>query len=214
MPFDRSAGRFDGSGSVVRGEPVSGREPGRVADVTACPGADTCNLAVTGSRELALALTRKIREAGSNGAHAAVAAADQLSIKVSGCPNSCGQHHIAGIGFHGTVRRLGGKVLPEYQLHLGGGIDGSGATFGRHVVKVPARRAPDALIRLLVLYERERNAGEPPHLFFRRCDEAAVKTAVADLIDIDETSARPEDYIDLGADQPFVVAIGEGECAT
>lgn len=189
-------------------------DAGRVADVTSCPGSDTCNLAVTGSRDLALALTRKLREAAGNGAASAVAAADSLVIKVSGCPNSCGQHHIAGIGFHGTVRRLGGKVLPEYQMHLGGGIDGNGATFGRHVVKVPARRAPEALLRLLQLYERERAAGEAPHLYFRRVSEELVKAAVKDLTDIDESNARPEDYIDLGAEQSFVVAIGEGECAT
>src|SRR5204863_8184335 len=105
-----------------------GREGARtISDVTACPGADTCNLAVTHSRELALAIGDRLDEA--NGDADTVALARKLDVKISGCPNSCGQHHVAAIGFHGTMRRVGGRAVPEYQLHLGGGIDGTdGAT--------------------------------------------------------------------------------------
>src|SRR5205807_406229 len=82
-----------------------GREGARtISDVTACPGADTCNLAVTHSRELALAIGDRLEHA--NGDSEAVALGRNLDVKISGCPNSCGQHHVAAIGFHGTMRRV------------------------------------------------------------------------------------------------------------
>ncbi|HZS42263.1 MAG TPA: nitrite/sulfite reductase [Polyangia bacterium] len=179
-----------------------------IYDVTSCPGADTCNLAVTKSRELATAVSDRL--VAANGL---VDAARELDIKISGCPNSCGQHHVAAFGFHGTMRRVEGTAVPEYQLHLGGGIDGAGATFGRQVVKVPARRVPDAVVRLLELYRRERGDGEKPLAFFRRVDAAMVKRAVADLAAFDPATAKPEDYLDNGDDAAFKVAIGQGECA-
>jgi sulfite reductase beta subunit-like hemoprotein len=179
-----------------------------IHDVTSCPGADTCNLAVTKSRELASAVSERL--VAANGA---VDGAESLDVKISGCPNSCGQHHVAALGFHGTMRRVGGQAVPEYQLHLGGGIDGGGATFGRQVVKVPARRVPEAVVRLLELYKKERQGDEAPLAFFRRVDEKLVKQAVADLAEIDAATAKPEDYLDNGDDAPFKVAIGQGECA-
>ncbi len=182
-----------------------------IVDVTSCPGAESCNLAVTGSRELASAITERLTDA--NGASAAVAAARDLDIKISGCPNSCGQHHIAGLGFHGGMRRVGGKVVPEYTLHLGGGIDEKGATFGRQVVKVPARRVPDALVRLLHLFEAKRNPGERAVDFFRRVPDTEVKEAVAELAKVDESTAGPELFFDNGEDKAFTVHTGEGECA-
>jgi sulfite reductase beta subunit-like hemoprotein len=174
-----------------------------IADVTSCPGADSCNLAVTGSRELASALTESL-EGG--------AIARDVAIKISGCPNSCGQHHIAGIGFHGGMRRVGGKVVPEYTLHLGGGVDGGGATFGRQVVKLPARRVPEALRRLLALYDTKKQDGEGAVAFFRRLPDAEVKALVADLTKMD-ADAPAEDFRDLGSEIAFMVETGEGECA-
>jgi sulfite reductase beta subunit-like hemoprotein len=142
-----------------------------------------------------------------------VEAAKDLSIKISGCPNSCGQHHIAAIGFHGGMRRVGGRIVPEYTLHLGGGIDANGAQFGRQLAKVPARRAPDALIELLHLWERERKEGEKALDFFRRVEPEKVKTALAALSKIDEATATPEDFLDNGDTNEFVVNTGDGECA-
>jgi sulfite reductase (ferredoxin) len=175
-------------------------------DVTSCPGADTCNLAVTKSRELATAIAERL--------HGNVpAAAESLDIKISGCPNSCGQHHVAALGFHGTLRRVDGKTIPEYQLHLGGGIDLGGASFGRQVVKLPARRVPEAVAQLLALYEKEKREGEAALAFFRRVDAEAVKAHLLPLSEFDPATAKPEEYLDHGDDQPFVVAIGAGECA-
>ncbi|MCU1282001.1 MAG: Ferredoxin--nitrite reductase [bacterium] len=183
-----------------------------IHDVTSCPGADTCNLAVTRSRELTTAVEDAL--AATTGAAAeAVKAAESLDIKISGCPNSCGQHHIAALGFHGTMRRVGGQAVPEYQLHLGGGIAREGATFGRQVVKLPAKRVPAAVVRLLELYQKERSEGEAPLAYFRRVAPDVVKQAVADLAELDPATAKPEDWLDHGDDQPFKVAIGQGECA-
>ncbi len=183
-----------------------------IHDVTSCPGADTCNLAVTRSRELTTAVEDALG-AATGAAAEAVKAAESLDIKISGCPNSCGQHHVAALGFHGTMRRVGGQAVPEYQLHLGGGIAREGATFGRQIVKVPARRVPDAVLRLLELYRKERADGEAPLAYFRRVEPEIVKKAVADLAEFDAATAKPEEWLDHGDEQPFKVAIGQGECA-
>ncbi|HXU70937.1 MAG TPA: nitrite/sulfite reductase [Polyangia bacterium] len=183
-----------------------------IHDVTSCPGADTCNLAVTRSRELTTAVENALSAATGESAEA-VKAAEALDIKISGCPNSCGQHHVAALGFHGTMRRVGGVAVPEYQLHLGGGIAREGATFGRQIVKLAARRVPDAVLRLLELYRKERNEGEAPLQYFRRVEPEVVKRAVADLAEFDAATAKPEDWLDHGDEKPFKVAIGQGECA-
>jgi sulfite reductase beta subunit-like hemoprotein len=183
-----------------------------IHDVTSCPGSDTCNLAVTRSRELTTAVEDALLAATGPAAEA-VKSAQALDIKISGCPNSCGQHHIAALGFHGTMRRVGGVAVPEYQLHLGGGIAREGATFGRQIVKLPARRVPAAVVRLLELYQKERSDGEAPLAYFRRVAADVVKRAVADLAEFDAATAKPEDWLDHGDEQPFKVAIGQGECA-
>lgn len=183
-----------------------------IHDVTSCPGADTCNLAVTRSRELTTAIEGALASATGEAA-AAVESAESLDIKVSGCPNSCGQHHVAALGFHGTMRRIGGQTIPEYQLHLGGGIDRQGAVFGRQIVKLAARRVPAAVLRLLELYKRERSDGEAPLAYFRRVEPEVVKKAVADLAEFDAATAKPEEWLDHGDETAFKVAIGQGECA-
>lgn len=181
-----------------------------VADVTTCPGAETCNLAVTASRQVGAAITARL-ESDATLADALVAARD-ATVKVSGCPNSCGQHHIATLGWHGAARRAGDRTAPVYQLHLGGGFDDDGARFGRQVVKVPARRVPEAMARLLKLYAAERTEGDTPDRFFRDLAGARVEALLHDLVALDADT--PDDiFLDIGQAQGFHVAIGEGECA-
>jgi sulfite reductase beta subunit-like hemoprotein len=175
-------------------------------DVTSCQGADTCNLAVTSSRALGAAITAKLEEVGM-GASGDVA---KTLIKVSGCPNSCGQHHIADLGFHGGAKTVGTTTVPVYQLHLGGGVDARGARFGRQVVKIVARRVPDAVVVLLKLYEAEKAEGETPAAFFERLDG---KRVVAALGDIATAAPRSDEASDVGEDKGFLVQLGEGECA-
>jgi sulfite reductase beta subunit-like hemoprotein len=134
----------------------------------------------------------------------------ETTIKISGCPNSCGQHHVADIGWHGAAKSVNGKTFPMYQLHLGGGVDPAGARFGRQVVKVIARRVPDAVVALLGLFDRERKGDETPADFYRRVDPKLVVSALGDLV-----ASAPEipELHDVGVDHGFEVAIGAGECA-
>ena len=189
-------------------------EAGRLLDPTSCPGAESCKIAVTGSRELALAVKDSLTAAAANGGKDLIAAASDLRIKISGCPNSCGQHHVAGIGFHGAAKHVGDRGVPAYQMLLGGSVDGDGAHFGRRSVKIPARRVPEALIRLLALFRDERAPDETALAFFKRVELERVNTALADLATFSEKDLQEDDYKDLGSDQPFVVEVGEGECAT
>jgi len=189
-------------------------EAGRLLDPTSCPGAESCKIAVTGSRELALAVKTSLEHAAGNGGKDLVEAASDLRIKISGCPNSCGQHHIAGLGFHGAARHANGRVVPAYQVLLGGGVDGDGAHFGRRSAKIPARRVPEAVTRLLGLFRDERRPHETAPAFFKRVDLERVNAALAALASCTEADLADDDYKDLGSDVPFEMEVGEGECAT
>ncbi len=180
-----------------------------LGDVTSCPGAESCKLAVTQSRGLGHTLIEQLRERPD-----VVAAAGALDVKISGCPNGCGQHHVAGIGFQGSVRKLGERVVPQYFVMVGGGVDVQGvAHFGRLAAKIPARRVPAALERLVALSAAERMPGEDGAAYFRRVDLARVKAALRDLEALTPADARPEDFIDLGEQAVFAVETQAGECS-
>ncbi|TAK28220.1 MAG: nitrite/sulfite reductase [Myxococcaceae bacterium] len=181
-----------------------------VADVTTCPGAETCNLAVTASRQVGAAISARLES--DVALHAAVKTAAATVIKVSGCPNSCGQHHIADIGWHGAARKVGDRTAPVYQLHLGGGFDENGARFGRQIVKIPARRVAEAVARLVQLYADEKADGETATAFYKRVTGARVHALLDDLADLD-SDTPDETFLDIGESMGFRVAIGEGECA-
>jgi sulfite reductase beta subunit-like hemoprotein len=183
-----------------------------VEDVTSCPGADSCQLAVTTSRQLGMVISQRLDNL-SGESREAMELARTAAIKISGCPNSCGQHHVADLGFHGAVRRIGERSAPVYQLHLGGGVDGaSGANFGRQVVKIPARRVAEAVERLLLLFKQERTAGELPRDFYRRVSEERVVEVLGSLAVLDETASE-DDFVDVGQEADFKVILGKGECA-
>jgi sulfite reductase (NADPH) hemoprotein beta-component len=179
-----------------------------IADVTSCPGAESCRLAVTQSRGLGRSLGDHLRARPD-----LVSAAPDLQIKISGCPNGCGRHHVAGLGFQGSVRRLGSRVVPQYFLMVGGGVDDEGASFGRIAAKIPARRMPDAVERLIGVYRAERRPGETATAFFKRVEPARVKEAVADLERLAPEDALPADFVDLGELTEFKVEAMDGECS-
>jgi sulfite reductase (NADPH) hemoprotein beta-component len=183
-------------------------DAGTIADVTSCPGAESCRLAVTQSRGLGKLLGDSLR-----GRPDWIAAASDLQIKISGCPNGCGRHHIAGLGFQGSARKLGDRVVPQYLVMIGGGVDEEKALFGRTVARIPARRIPLVLERLLCLYEGERSPGETATAFFRRLDSNRARQILADLEGITPEDALPADYIDLGEDSEYRPEAKEGECA-
>jgi sulfite reductase (NADPH) hemoprotein beta-component len=186
------------------GEPLAGT----IADPVSCPGAEACRLAVTQSRGLA----RLLQEHVASRPGLAEQAAD-LNIKISGCPNGCGQHHIAGIGFQGSVRKLDGRAVPQYFVMVGGGVTDGQAHFARLAAKVPARRSGEALERLVGLYKSEGLPGESAKAFFRRVEIPKVKALLADLEALTPESATPIDFQDLGEDEAFEVGTLEGECS-
>jgi sulfite reductase (NADPH) hemoprotein beta-component len=178
------------------------------ANVTSCPGAEACRLAVTQSRGLGRLLAERMASRPD-----LVAAAPDLKLKISGCPNGCGQHHVAGLGFQGSLRRVGGRAVPQYFVMVGGGVDSDGAHFGRTAAKIPARRVPEAVERLIALYARDRRDGESAAGFLRRVELARVKELLADLEPLAETDAAPDDFVDLAEEKPFEPETMGGECS-
>ena len=183
-------------------------EAGTLADVASCPGAESCRLAVTQSRGLGRLLEAHLRARPD-----LIEAADGARIKISGCPNGCGQHHIAAIGFQGSVRRVGARAVPQYFVMIGGGMIDGGATFARLAAKIPARRIPEAVERLIALYGSERQDGESASAFFARIEIARAKAVLADLEPLAEADASPADFVDLGEAGEFAPEILEGECS-
>jgi sulfite reductase (NADPH) hemoprotein beta-component len=180
-----------------------------IADVTSCPGAESCRLAVTQSRGLGRELAGLLEARPE-----LMAQAESASLKISGCPNGCGQHHVATIGFQGSVRKVGGNAVPQYFVMLGGRADSDNATFARLAAKIPARRVAAALERLLDLYRAEKIDGETAGAFFQRVPVPRVKALLADLEALTPETVQPEDHVDLGESAAFVPEVMEGECAS
>jgi sulfite reductase beta subunit-like hemoprotein len=181
----------------------------RLADITACPGADTCQLGITSSRGLALA----IGEIFKNG-HKDLADEAGIRIKISGCPNSCGHHHIAGIGFSGGSKEFDRQQVPTYQVFLGASLDLGASRYARPMVKVPAKNAPALVGRLLDLYKAERLEGEKFEAFVERTGAPRIREAVKDLTDLPAQVDAPDAYLDWGSTEGFRVQTGPGECAS
>jgi len=185
-------------------------EPGAelARDVVACPGADTCNLAVTQSRGLADAIGAALEEAG-------LADVGGIRTNISGCTNSCGQHHIADIGFFGAERRAHGKPAPGYQMLLGGYVGQTQVHFGEKALRLPAKNAPEAAVRVVRRFSEEREVGE---LFRSWLDRVGgAKAVAAELKELDEFPApeeAPEYYVDYSETGPYVAETFESECAT
>jgi sulfite reductase (NADPH) hemoprotein beta-component len=184
-------------------------DAGTIADVTSCPGAETCRLAVTQSRGLGRLLIEHL-----NAHPELVDAVPSGDIKISGCPNGCGQHHISGIGFQGSVRKLAGRAVPQYFVLVGGGVTDTGAYFGKVVSKVPVHRLTDVLDRLVGLYRERREAGESLGAFFRRLPPAVATDALRDLAELRAEETVADDFIDLGESQTFTPEVMDGECAS
>ncbi len=185
-------------------------EPGAqlARDVVACPGADTCNLAVTQSRGLASDIGQALEDAG-------LAEVGDVSINISGCTNSCGQHHISDIGFFGMERRAHGRSAPGYTMLLGGRLGHEKVEFGEKAAKLPAKSAAQAVVRLVGKFAAERGAGERFHEWVER--SGGTKTVGELVKDLDEFPApdeAPDFYVDFDETGPYEKVVGESECAT
>jgi sulfite reductase (NADPH) hemoprotein beta-component len=178
---------------------------GSPADVVSCPGAETCRLAVTHSRGLGRLLEAHVRASPT-----LAAAAPDLDLNVSGCPNGCSQHHVATIGFQGSLRKVGEQAVPQYFVLVGGGVGADGARFGRVAAKVPARRVPQAVERLVALYAAERREGEGAPAFFQRLPLERAKAALQGLDAFPPGGPSPEDLGDPGAEDDAPPAAAGG----
>jgi sulfite reductase (ferredoxin) len=185
-------------------------EPGAelARDVVACPGADTCNLAVTQSRGLAKAIGDLLEEEG-------LADVGGVRINISGCTNSCGQHHAVDIGFFGVERRAHDQAAPGYTMLLGGYVGQEQIHFGDKALRLPAKTAPVAAVRVVRRFADERSAGETFRSWLDRTGGASVlAVGLADLDEFPLPADGPDFYVDYGETGPYVKEIGESECAT
>ncbi len=180
----------------------------RLSDVTRCPGADTCQIAVTKSRGLAGAILELFKNGLSQDADMS-----DLHIKISGCTNSCGQHHIGNIGFFGTYRKVNGHDVPHYQLLLGGDIGEGHAKFGQAIAAVPAKRAPEVVKHLVNLYKKEKQASERFVQTMERLGKARLREEVEPFRSLPAFEQQPEMYYEWGEHAAFKAEIGQGECA-
>lgn len=178
------------------------------AHITACPGTDTCNLAIADSTHLSVALEKMLDEEYAHFVHN-----NDIKIKISGCMNSCGQHGMAQIGFHGSSLKTADKrVLPAVQVLLGGGTVGNGVgRIAEKVIKVPTKRTPDVIRWVLNDYEANRVEGEYFTDYFDRVGKNYFYELLKPLASIQ--TLTNEDFIDWGHEESFATAIGVGECA-
>jgi sulfite reductase beta subunit-like hemoprotein len=180
----------------------------RLLDVTACPGADTCQLGITSSRGLAVAIGRMVEEKHPD-------LAEELGgrIKISGCPNSCGQHHVATIGFYGGSKKFGGRQAPTYQMMLGGRWGDGTARFGKPTLRIPAKNIPMAINRLLQTYKTNREDGETLQTFLGRFGLDRVAGILAEFTALPGYDEAPDGFRDWGEEKAFELKTGVGECA-
>lgn len=184
-------------------------EPGaeQTEDIIACPGTDTCGLGITSSKGLARAMA-DIFPAGQ--------VPDDLSgvtIKISGCHNSCAQHHIATLGLHGVGKRLGDHVAPHYELHVGGQVNGK-ASIAQMVVKLPATNVPKAITHLISVFRTHKTPGEHFKAFLTRWGKGRLKEALIPFTLLPKFEVDSTVYYDWEAEEEFTVEdLGPGECA-
>lgn len=177
------------------------------SDVTTCPGTDTCNLGISNSTEMARVLEKYIHEF-----HQDFIYEQHLKIKISGCMNSCGQHGLAHIGFHGSSVKAAGKVVPAAQVMLGGGTVGNGVgRVAERVIKVPTKRVLNVVDLVLTDYKANRQQDENFHAYYDRQTKDYFYRMLKPLSDL--TTLSDDEFIDWGHEESFATAIGVGECA-
>jgi sulfite reductase (ferredoxin) len=183
---------------------------GTILDIVACPGTDTCKLGISSSRglagELRLRLAHKeyISEEAIRGLH----------IKISGCFNSCGQHHVADLGFYGVSRNKNGYTVPHFQVVLGGEWEHNAGSYGLAIGAVPSKRIPETVERIASRYLAERQPGERFQAYIKRIGKAAAKAMLEDLMVVPAHDQDPSFYVDWADAREYTIGdIGIGECA-
>lgn len=187
-------------------------QPGasNIVDVVACPGTDTCKLGISSSRGLAAELQRRL----ANKSAEMDQAIQDLHIKVSGCFNSCGQHHIADLGFYGVSRKVGGYAVPHFQVVLGGEWTHNAGSYGLPIVAIPSKNIPEAVSRLGEHYVSDRKQGESFQDFVTRTGKLKVRNLLEDLAKVPSYETDNSYFSDWGDPREYSISdIGKGECA-
>lgn len=190
-------------------KPLSFTNPGYkgLSDITACPGTDTCNLGISSSTGIAKELESLIVNE-----YPEFLGRTDLFIKISGCMNACGQHNMAPIGFQGMTIKSNGSIAPALQVLLGGRNFGNGeGVFADKIIKIPSKRAPEGLRKVLNDYKSNAKREEEFLSYYSRVGSRYFYSLLKPLTDLE--SLTEEDFIDWGSDQKFIKAIGIGECA-
>jgi sulfite reductase (ferredoxin) len=184
---------------------------GTIVDVASCPGTDTCKLGIASSRGLAGELRNRLAVQAVNMDQAV----KNLRIKISGCFNSCGQHHAADIGFYGNSRNIGGYTVPHFQVMLGGQWTANVASYGQAVGSIPSKAIPQVVERLTKRYVAERSTNsESFHDFTKRLGKKELKAMLEDLAAVPAHDVDASYYTDWGDPREFTIGdMGTGECA-
>ena len=181
---------------------------GRLKDVVACPGTDSCKLGITASRGLAAHLRKEFGNGMS-----AIAHRSDLKIKISGCFNSCGQHHIADIGFFGSVQRKKNDTAPVFQVTLGGSTRNNAESYGLAIGKIPSQNVDKAIVRVTEFYNREKRGDETLSDVVARLGKTRVKQELAEFMELPTFEESPDYYRDIRQPWQYKRSIGVGECA-
>lgn len=191
-----------------------------MSSAVGCSGTTSCNLAITNSHRLAKEIQSKFIELGLD-------TEDDLrdsTIKISGCPNSCGQHEIATIGFYGGATRIDGTMTPTYTMMFGG-KDGEDGVLGKSVMRVPAKRVISTIIKIIDMYRQERSSNESLAIWINKLINGApngnrtaknlddIKKALMETISLPSPQEDPDAYMDYGNDVKFSAKTARGECA-
>ncbi|MBZ5661846.1 MAG: nitrite/sulfite reductase [Acidobacteriia bacterium] len=183
---------------------------GTIVDVVTCPGTDTCKLGISSSRGLSAELRKRLGEKSFQ----LDESVQGLHIKVSGCFNSCGQHHVADMGFYGVSRKMSGYAVPHFQVVLGGEWEQNGQSYGLPVIAVPSKNIPEVVSRLTGRYAASRRQGESFKDFIKRTGKVELKRMLEDLA---RPPADPSDrtyFSDWGDPREYgLLDMGVGECA-
>jgi sulfite reductase (ferredoxin) len=181
-----------------------------ISDITACPGTDTCKLGISSSRGLA----GELREQLHSIRHKLPKEVSSLRIKASGCFNSCGQHHIADIGFLGVGRKVGRHRMPHFQLVIGGQWTENAASYGLAVGAIPSKRVPKVVERVTEAFMKERQGAESFQLWVTRIGKLRVREMLKDLMELPTFEQDPDMYRDWGDPRLYTTGdMGVGECA-
>jgi sulfite reductase (ferredoxin) len=182
----------------------------QITDVTSCPGTDTCKLGISSSRGLATELSKQL----SVIADQLPEDAKNLHIKCSGCSNSCGQHHIADMGFLGVSRNVNGRRVPHFQLVIGGQMKKNAATYGLAIGAIPSKHVPKAVKILTDRFVNEKQNGEDFQAFVQRIGKKEIRKLVDELNVIPSYEQDPSYYSDWGDPREYTIGdLGVGECA-